>query len=57
VSTSAVKCNKGHSNRVSIREYIDHIKFAVYMAVSLITFSHIVLVYFLSLYVLLYACV
>jgi len=50
VSTRQVNCSEGLSNRVSIiiRKYTD-IKFAAYMAVSFITFLHIVLVPFLSL--------
>jgi len=48
VSTSVLKWTEGLCNSMSIiiKRYIDHMKFAVYMAVSFITFLNILLVLF-----------
>jgi hypothetical protein len=48
VSTCVVKCSAGLSERVSItiRRYVDDVRFAAYMTLLLITICHILLVLF-----------
>jgi hypothetical protein len=48
VSTSVVKWSEGLSNRGSIivRKYVDHMRFAAYMAALLTKFSHVLLFLF-----------
>ena len=56
MSTSVVKWREVLSNRVSItiRRYIDHMKFAPYVIVSFITLSFFFWFYCVSLYIWLY---
>jgi len=45
------KCSEGLGNRVSIiiRKYVDYMRFAVYMVVSLVTFFYVLLVLFCAI--------
>jgi hypothetical protein len=56
MSASVVKCRESLSNRVSTITvmYVDHMKFATYMAYSFITFFHILFVQLLSVYIYIY---
>jgi hypothetical protein len=53
VLTSVVKWIEGFSNRMSIiiRIYVTYMRFAAYVAVLHMTFFHIFLFYFVSLYI------
>ena len=56
MSTNVVKWSRSLSNRVYIivRRYVDHARYAVFMAVRFITFFIHFLFYFISLYKQLY---